>query len=267
MDFRLFGALEVEAGGALLTLGGFNQRAVLGCLLINPNRICTTPQLLHALWPDDPPPTAKKMVHNAVSGLRRLLGTCGDGTDMITTRPPGYLLRVDPDWVDLFRFRDLVGEGRADLSIGEWEPAAHKLRQALTMSQEPVLVDLVAEGVNWPVLVALEQERTDVLEDCIEAELASGRHRQVLHEVTQIIQASPTRERVCGQAMLALYRSGRQTEALSVYQRTRSCLVRDHGVEPGRELQQLQLSILTHDPSLEVHTASSAACLRLATSR
>jgi DNA-binding SARP family transcriptional activator len=301
MDFRVFGPLTAASPDGPVALGGFNQRAVLGFLLIGGGRVRTIDQLVRALWPDGVPATGRKMVHNAVCGLRRAFAghDRAGGAGVILTRPPGYLLDVEPECVDVVRFRRLAEQGRAESAAGAWEAAARTLRSALALSQEPPLLDLVAEGVAWPQVTALAQERADVLEDAMDAELAAGRHRQVAHEVTQAVRAAPTRERLCGQAMLALYRCGRQTEALGVYHLTRNRLAREHGVEPGRELQRLQMSILTHDPALDLtrepaldavgprglagavgafggyesvpalaaHTPSTASCRRLAVSR
>uniref|UniRef100_UPI00158655DB AfsR/SARP family transcriptional regulator n=1 Tax=Streptomyces sp. TRM64462 TaxID=2741726 RepID=UPI00158655DB len=214
-----------------------------------------TSELLGALWPDDDrPASARKIVQNAVWGLRALFAdtTPGDGATRpeLVTQAPGYLLRIDPGRVDLHRFNRLVSEGRARLSGGEPAEAARLLGAALAEWSGPALADLAEAGTEWPELTALSQLRLDVMEDRFEAELRSGHHHAVLGELVSLAEEEPLRERLCGQLMVALYRCGRQAEALNAYSRVRRALVEEHGLEPSRELQVLQQNILTHDPAL-----------------
>ncbi|MEU4499306.1 BTAD domain-containing putative transcriptional regulator [Streptomyces sp. NPDC023998] len=166
------------------------------------------------------------------------------------TQAPGYKLRVDPNDIDLFRFQRQVEDGREELAAGEPERAAQVLRGALALWRGPVLADLVEAGINWPELSAAQNAQWDAMEDYFEAELACGRHLAVLSELEAMVESMALRERSSGQLMLALYRSGRQADALSVYSRVRTALVEELGLEPGRELQLLQQAILAHDPSL-----------------
>ncbi|WP_405810140.1 AAA family ATPase [Streptomyces sp. NBC_00210] len=166
------------------------------------------------------------------------------------TQAPGYKLSVDLNDIDLFRFQRQMDAGREELAAGEPEQAAQILRGALALWRGPVLADLVEAGINWPELSAAQNAQWDAMEDYFDAELACGRHLAVLSELEAMVESMALRERSSGQLMLALYRSGRQADALSVYSRVRTALVEELGLEPGRELQLLQQAILAHDPSL-----------------
>ncbi|WP_299529220.1 BTAD domain-containing putative transcriptional regulator [uncultured Streptomyces sp.] len=245
-------------------LGGHKQRAVLGLLLLRANRVVATSELLGALWPDEArPATARKIVQNAVWALRALFsesaGQGGGARPELVTQSPGYVLRIDPESVDLHRFNRRVAEGRAALSTGRPDDAARLLGAALEEWHGPPLADLAEAGTDWPELTALSQLRLDVMEDRFEAELRSGHHHSVLSQLVFLAEEEPLRERLCGQLMLALYRCGRQAEALDVFSRVRRALVEEHGLEPSRELQQLQQHILSHDPSLAAPRATVAA--------
>ncbi|MEU6098284.1 BTAD domain-containing putative transcriptional regulator [Streptomyces sp. NPDC047079] len=240
--------------GRQVALGGTKQRATLGYLLLRANRVVATSQLLNVLWPvEDAPTSARKILQNAVWGLRRVF-TSPQGAERpaLVTQPPGYRLAVDPDDVDLYRFQRVVEEGRAKLAAGSPREAAQLLRGALELWRGPALADLVEAGINWPELTAVQNSRLDVMEDYFDAELACGRQHAVLGELEAMVEDTALRERSCGQLMLALYRSGRQADALNVYGRVRHVLVEDLGLEPGRELQLLHQAILTQDPSLNL---------------
>lgn len=262
MQFRLLGPLEVESSGgppgSLVDLGGHRQRAVLAYLLLQANQVVSTSQLLSALWADDGAPmTARKILQNAVWKLRGVLSRpprAEHGPELLT-RAPGYLLRVPPLHVDLLDYEQRVVTGRAALAAGEVEPARRSLGEALALWRGPVLSDLVEEGICWPELTALQNRRLDVMEDHFEAALACGRHQLVLPDLESLVAAEPLRERASGQLMVALYRCGRQAEALAVFGRVRTALVEGLGLEPGRELHRLQQAILTQDPTLEVPRA------------
>ncbi|MEU8708446.1 BTAD domain-containing putative transcriptional regulator [Streptomyces sp. NPDC048565] len=236
---------------------------MLGLLLLRANRVVATSELLGALWPDETrPATARKIVQNAVWALRALftesVGHGGGSRPELVTQAPGYVLRIDPGSVDLHRFNARVAEGRVALSTGRPGDAARVLGAALEEWHGPALADLAEAGTDWPELTALAQLRLDVMEDRFEAELRSGHHHSVLSQLVSLADEEPLRERLCGQLMLALYRCGRQAEALDVFSRVRRALVEEHGLEPSRELQLLQQHILTHDPSLAAPDAASA---------
>jgi DNA-binding SARP family transcriptional activator/class 3 adenylate cyclase len=270
MRFRMLGPLEVVDGDQPVPLGGIKQRATLGFLLLHANRVVAASQLLKALWVvDDAPTSARKILQNAVWGLRGVLPSNGSaaGSAVLLSQAPGYMLRVEHDQVDLYCFQRLVKEGRAELATGSPEAATLLLRDALALWQGPVLADLVETGINWPELTSVENARLDVMEDYFEAELACGRHHEVLGELEMMLDTEAPRERSCSQLMLALYRCGRQTDALNVYGRVRSALVDNLGLEPGRKLQELQHSILTHDPTLISAEVRQHAELRITGAR
>jgi DNA-binding SARP family transcriptional activator len=253
MRFCLLGSLEVEDDGVQVDLGGAVQRAVLGYLLLHANQVVPTSRMLSALWDGQPPSTARKMVQNAVSAIRRMLAAHGnaDGKAALLTHPPGYRFQVEPDLVDMHHFRRLVKAGRAEIAAGAPEEGKRLLRNALSLWRGRALADLVERGTAWSELAAIEDERLLAYEDCFEAELMCGQHREITPELEVLTEAEPVRERLCIQFMLALYRSGRQVDALNVYRRTRDALVEGLGIEPGRELQELQHMILEHDASIQ----------------
>ncbi len=250
MRFSVLGSIEVTGDDALpIELGGVKQRAILGYLLLNANRVVPTSRLLQAMWDGAPPPTARKMIQNAVSGLRRVLS--GHPADL-RTHPPGYQLCVDTGDVDLYRFRALAHDGRQAIADGDPGHGAELLRAALALWRGPALADLVEAGYRWSELAAVEDERLSTLEDRLDAELVCGRHREITPELEVLTATAPLRERLCQQFMLALYRSGRQADALRVYRRTRAALIESVGLEPGRELQELQQRILEHDSAIQL---------------
>jgi DNA-binding SARP family transcriptional activator len=232
IDFRILGPLEVAENGRALALGRGRQRALLGVLLLRTNEVVGQEQLIEALWGESPPPTAPTALHGYVSRLRKLLGG-----QRIETRAPGYLLRLEPGELDLERFERLVEEGR--------------YREALALWRGPALADLAFEPFAQGEIVRLEELRLAALEGRIEVDLAEGRHGEVVGELESLVRAHPLRERFCAQLMLALYRSGRQAEALDAYAAARSTLVDELGLEPGERLRELQRQILAQDPALE----------------
>ncbi|MFI1000535.1 BTAD domain-containing putative transcriptional regulator [Streptomyces galbus] len=253
MEFRILGPLEVQALGHTLALGGFKQRAVLGLLLLRANQVVATSELLRALWPDENrPATARKILQNAVSGLRTALARAHGRNPPaeLLTRAPGYMLRLSPDSLDVARFGRRVAEGRSQLEAGRPRRAAELLREALREWRGPVLSDLVEQGIDWPEMARLRQLRLDAMEFRFEAELRCGHHQAVLGELITLTAAEPLRERLHGQLMLALYRCGRQAEALAAFTSLRRTLDEEYGLEPSRELQSLQQRILRHDPGL-----------------
>ncbi|MFF4159465.1 BTAD domain-containing putative transcriptional regulator [Streptomyces sp. NPDC001678] len=185
----------------------------------------------------------------ALRGLLTADGTRVHTAELIT-KAPGYMLKVDPARVDLFVFRQRVTDGRAALAAQAPEAAAALLREALDLWRGPVLADLVETGIAWPELTAAEKARLDALEDFFEAELACGRHHMVLGRLEAMVEGQPHRERSSAQLMLALYRCGRQADALNLYDRVRAALGEGLGLEPGQGLRMLQRAILQHDPSL-----------------
>jgi DNA-binding SARP family transcriptional activator len=242
LEFRILGPLEVSADGEPLQLSGQKQRALLALLLLDVNRVVSTDRIVDALWGEEPPRTAATSLQNFVSQLRKLLGS-----DVVVTKPPGYQLRIEPEQLDLERFMRLVEESRAE------PPAerAAKLRRALALWRGRPLADLGFEAFAQQEIGRLEELRLAALEDRLEAELEAGRHSDLIGELEAFADEHPLRERLRSQLMLALYRSGRQAEALQIYHDTRRVLVDELGIEPSPTLQQLHGAILRQDPTLE----------------
>lgn len=260
MQFSILGTLKISVGGESIDTGGLNQRAVLAYLLLNANTVVPTSRILNALWDGAPPATARKMVQNSVSAIRKTITRQADRArpPEVRTQPPGYLLSIDHDSVDIHRFRHGVGLARADLASGQALAARNKLRQSLSLWYGRALADLVEVGTAWSELSAIEDERISAYEDCFDAELACGRHREITPELEMLTKAEPMRERLGQQYMVALYRSGRQVEALDIFRRTRAALREGLGIEPGPALQQQHRLILEHDSSLQFGSAHSA---------
>ncbi|CAM3575859.1 BTAD domain-containing putative transcriptional regulator [Kibdelosporangium persicum] len=254
MQFTVLGSLEVVNRGVVAPIKGTKQRAVLAYLLLHANQVVATSKLLKALWPEKVPPTARKMVQNAVSGLRNVLAAHADQKQsaLLLTHAPGYVLRVPPERVDLLRFETLAQAARTSLAQGHSDQAAQALREALRLWRGPVLADLVESGVNWPELTKIRDMHVAVQEDYFNIQLDHGRHIEILPELEQVFGSEPHRERLCRQLMTALYRAGRHVDALQVYRRTRDALQADLGLEPGRELRDLERAILEHDSALQL---------------
>ncbi|EFL33823.1 SARP family pathway specific regulatory protein [Streptomyces viridochromogenes DSM 40736] len=249
----MLGPLEVVCSDHLVGLGGTRQRATLGFLLLNTNRVVASSQLIEALWPvGKAPKSARKILQNSVWRLRRALSPDerDAGCVELLSQAPGYMLRVAPDRTDLHNFRGLVEKGRAEMAAGSPEKASLLLRDALALWRGPVLADLVETGIDWPELTSVRNARLDALEDYFEAELACGHHHRIIAELEKTVTSDPLRERLLGQLMLALYRSGRQTDALDVYHCARTEMVEKLGLEPGHALKALQQAILAHDRAL-----------------
>jgi DNA-binding SARP family transcriptional activator/class 3 adenylate cyclase len=241
MEFRILGPLDVREDGAPVAFGGTKQRALLAILLLHTNEVVSTEGLIDALW-DEPPAKAAKAVQVYASRLRKALGG-----GMPTSRPPGYLLEVEPERLDLARFRRLLDEARRDPAR-----AADKLRDALDLWRGPALAEFTSEPFARIERLRLEELRLEALEERIEADLALGRHTALAGELEALVAAHPLRERLRGQLILGLYRCGRQAEALATYREARRMLVEELGIEPGRQLQELEQSILRQDPALDL---------------
>jgi DNA-binding SARP family transcriptional activator len=248
LEFRILGPLEVVEGDRSVQLGGRNQRALLTLLLLRANETVSTERLVDDLWGEHPPRTATTSLQNAVSQLRKLLGP-----DCLRTRAPGYLLEVAPEQLDLTRFERLVRDARSA------EPAdrARLLREALALWRGPVLADAELEDFAQAEIRRLEDLRLGVLEDRIAADLEFDVDAELVAELELLVGRHPLRERLRSQLMLALYRTGRQADALNAYHDARRTLVDDLGIEPGPELQALYGSILRQERRL-VHVAPLA---------
>jgi DNA-binding SARP family transcriptional activator len=252
LDFGILGPLEVARDGEPVALGGLKQRATLAILLLQPNRVVSVDRLADDLYAGAAPVTAVAQVQRQISELRKALGSAS----AIETRAPGYVIRLSPEQLDLARFERLTEEANRALIARDSGLAADLLRQALALWRGAPLADLAYESFAQTSIARLEEIRLAALEQRIEADLALGRHGELVGELEQLVFEHPLRERLRGQLMLALYRSGRQAEALEVYRKTREALVREFGIEPTAALYQLERAILTQDPALDLERAA-----------
>jgi YVTN family beta-propeller protein len=246
VEFLILGPLEVRDGDRVVFSGAGKPGALLALLLLHANEVVSTDRLLDEVWDERPPRTALKSLQTYVSQLRRALG---DGA--IATRSHGYVLAVPPGDCDVDRFRELVAEGQRAQAEGEHQSAVARLTEALALWRGPVLGELGAEHWARADVDRLEEERLQALEARLEAELALGRHASVVGELEGISREHPQREHLFGLLMLALYRSGRQADALAAYRAGRKRLQDELGIEPTPELRRLEQQILRHDPELE----------------
>src|SRR5712692_2501866 len=243
MEFRILGPLEVLEGGR--PVEGAKQRALLAVLLLNANRIVPSERLIDALWEEWPPERPDEALEASVSRLREWLGE-----DVLVAGSGGYLLQVEEDQVDLHRFEALLRDAR-EAALAD---SAAKLREALALWRGPALADFAHERFARPASARLEELRLAALEDRIDAELALGRHAELVPELEALVAEQPLRERPRAQLMLALYRAGRQADALEVYREGRRVLVEQLGLEPGPSLRQLERQILDQDPALDAQS-------------
>lgn len=261
MEFWILGPIEVWSEGRQVRLGGVKQRALLAVLLLHRNEVVSVDRLIDELWEGQPPATAVKTVQVHVSQLRKALGRDkrGDEDEILATRSPGYVLRVGPDELDSNRFEELVEEGRHALRSGDPNLATRTLLEALSLWRGPALADFALDDFAQTEIARLEEARVSAIEERIDADLAAGRHHELVGELETLIRAHPLRERLRGQLMLALYRSDRQAEALAAYQDARRMLDEELGLEPSDSLQRLERAILVHDPALDAPAWTSAA--------
>jgi DNA-binding SARP family transcriptional activator len=245
MRVRILGPFQLEEGGQRITIGGVRQRAVLAGLLLHANEVVPSEQLLVELWGADAPPSAVNALQAAISRLRRVLPP-----GRLITTDPGYTLRVFPEELDVKQFEQLVSDGRDALAAGAAAQAARTLRQALLLWQGPALADFRYEPFAQAEIARLEELRLACLEERIEADLALGSAGALIAQLRRLVSEYPVRERLRGQLMLALYRDGRQTEALEVYREFRSVLREELGLDTSPLLRELEAAILRHDPVL-----------------
>ena len=239
MKFLLLGPLEVRSEGRVLDLAGQKLRAVLVRLLLDSGRVVSREQLIDALWEDDPPATARKALQGYVSQLRKVIGR-----ERLLTQPPGYVLRLDRDEFDLREFERLHREGELEAVLSLW--------------RGPPLAELSEFEFARAEAARLNELRLACLESRVERDLDSGKAEDVVGELEVLVREHPLRERLRAQQMLALYRAGRQAEALEAYQQARELLVEELGIEPTAALQRLQKGILSQDPALEPPTGTAA---------
>ena len=245
-DYRILGPVEVSADGRVIEIGGPRLRRLLAILLLHANEPVPRGILVRDLWGDRPPAGAQGSLEVYISRLRKALGS-----PVLLTRPGAYCLMIDDGQLDARRFERLVGQGRSELAANKPGPAAVTLRAALELWRGPTLGDLGGESFAQVEAGRLEELRLGATEDRIEADLALGRQADVVGELEALVTVHPLRERLHGQLMLALYRGGRQAEALGAYRAARQMMVRELGLDPGPALQRLEGAILRQDPALD----------------
>jgi DNA-binding SARP family transcriptional activator len=248
MEFRILGPLEVADGDSLVVLAGAKQRALLAALLLHANEVVSADRLVEELWGEQSPDSGRAALQVRISQLRRALGRAGG---VLITRPPGYVLKLEPQQLDLHRFERLVEEA----DVAETAVAAGRLREALALWRGPPLADLAYESFAQAAIGRLEELRLAALEKRVEADLALGRHGDLVAELRALVSEHPLRERLCAQLMLALYRCGRQADALAAYQAARRTLIEGLAIEPSPLLRELEQAILRQDRSLELARA------------
>ena len=244
MRFQVLGPLEVTRERASIPLGGPKQRAVLAHLIVRANQVVPTDALIDQVWGEEPPESARNVLQTYISHLRSALGT-----ERIEGRTPGYILHLEPFELDAVRFESLVREARD--ANGQSDRAASLLKEALELWKGPAFADLGADGSLVGEIARLNDLHLQALEERIGADIACGRHIDVIGEAEALIHEHPLRERLWGHLIIALYRSGRQTDALNAYQRLREILADELGVDPSPELQRLHERVLRQDPDLE----------------
>src|SRR5262245_1582562 len=255
MEFRVLGVLEALEAGLPVSLGGPKQRSVLAMLLLDANRAVSTDRLVDGLWGEDPPLRAAATLQVYVSNLRKALEPDRSRRaepSVLLTQAPGYLLAVDPDCIDLFRFEQLVDVARSLAVDGCAAGASVLFQEALAQWREAPLADLAGEEFAQFEIGRLEELRVGVLEDRIDADLALGRDVELLPELDGLVARHPYRERLRRQYILALYRASQQAEALAAFQAARRTLVDELGLEPSRDLRELEAAILVQDPDLDL---------------
>jgi DNA-binding SARP family transcriptional activator len=251
VDFRLLGPLEVYDGARSVAIGGGKRRSLLALLLLHGNEVVSVDRLIDELWGARPPPTAAKGLQVYVSQLRKELQDRGAANgNVLVTRSNGYVLNVGADELDVSRFERALSAGERALAAGEPDRAAQRLRQGLALWRGPPLADFTYEPFAQYEIARLEELRLVALEQRIDADLAMGRHVQVIGELEALVREHPLRERTRGQLMLALYRCGRQAEALETYRSGHRAMSDELGLEPGHELRDLEAKILAQSPEL-----------------
>jgi DNA-binding SARP family transcriptional activator/type II secretory pathway predicted ATPase ExeA len=265
MRFHVLGPLEVEADDGPVVLGGPKERLLLALLLTRPNQVVSLEALIRGLWGEQPPPTAAKTLQSHVKRLRRALEpgrVRGAAGEVLVTRPPGYLLRVAPGTLDAARFEELTAKAGRALADGAAPAAASMLREALGLWRGQAFEEFLDSDFGAAESDRLGELRLVALEDRIEADLRVGRHRELVAELEGLVRDHPLRERLWAQLLLASYRAGRQADALLAYQRARSILVEDLGIDPGTELRRRHAAILAQDPGLDLPPTAVAGPAR-----
>ncbi|MEV0569068.1 BTAD domain-containing putative transcriptional regulator [Dactylosporangium sp. NPDC050588] len=257
MKFRILGPLELVCGGDVVNIGGPRLRVVLAMLALNANRVTPVNSLIEAVWEQDEPTTARAQIQICISALRKHV-TGANGTATIRTRPGGYMLEIPDADLDRTEFAARVQEARKHADAGRLAEASTALQQALALWRGNALSD-----VDSPLVLRgaaqLEEDRLSAIQELARLDLELGRHHEIGGALATLVAEHPLRERLYELLMLALYRSGRQAEALEVSRRARATLIDELGIEPGAALQHLERAILNRDPALEAHAGAPPA--------
>lgn len=257
MELRFLGPPELETGGRTVDIGPPRSRIVLAVLALHAGRVTPIDRLIEAVWDSSPPATARAQIQICISAIRRVLQDAGLETN-VHTRPPGYLLDLAGTVLDIERFAELVARARARADDSEPHDAATTLRAADALWRGPAFAGVNSALVQRAAL-SLEDDRLTAVEERVRLDLALGRHQEVVGELRDLVDRQPLREALYGSLMLALYRSGRQADALAVFRRARKTLVDEIGIEPGPDLQRLEAGVLARDPALDLAPPSATA--------
>ncbi|MEV1250034.1 BTAD domain-containing putative transcriptional regulator [Nonomuraea sp. NPDC049750] len=262
MHIRILGPLEVLAEGRRIPLTGARPQVILAMLALEPNRVISMDRLLDAIWEDEPPSTARVQIHICVSGLRRTFSALGL-TDVISTRPPGYILNIPVENIDAHQFEEFIAKSYSLVEAGKPQEAVTELQSALGLWYGTALDGLQGRIIRGGAL-QLQERRLAAVEEWLRLELSLGRHANLIGDLTVLVRDHPLRERLYAHLMVALYRSGRQAEALETYRMARATLVEELGIEPGDELRRLEQAILRGDGDIgdEAVAEQSAAAPR-----
>lgn len=253
-SYRILGPVEVLLGDQPVRLPGPRARNLLAALLLDAGRVVSVERLIDVLWDEAPPRTALTALQGVISQLRRALGAGGEAGTPIQFRPPGYAIVVGPGELDLHEFERLVQLARPSMAGGDPAACERQLRAALALWRGPALGGVTAEGLRRVELPRLEELRLGALEDLVDVELCHGRHRSLIAELSSLVRAHPYREHLLGQLMLALYRSGRQADALDAYRQAQRTAADELGLNPSAELERLERAILRRDSHLDLPT-------------
>jgi DNA-binding SARP family transcriptional activator len=262
VEFRLLGPLEVRDQGTVVDVGAPRTRVVCGLLLVRPGTLVAIDRFVDELWPERPPADARALVRSYMSRLRKALRGASGGASRVLTRKPGYLLRLEDQELDLHRFDALVGQARAAREAGESRRAVELFRAADELWRGEPFADVPRTESIAAAATSLAELRLVIREEWFDAALVADQAARIVTDLTEFVTAHPLRERAVGQLMLALYRAGRQAEALEQYQRIHRLLSDEVGVDPNGELQRLHQRILVADPTLHIATASAAVPVR-----
>jgi DNA-binding SARP family transcriptional activator len=267
--FQVLGPLDVVVDGARVALGGTKQRMVLALLVLEANLVVSADRVVDAVWGDDASDRSPGTLHVYVSNLRKVLEPVSSALgveSVIVTQRPGYVLQVEPAAVDALVFEEAVAAARRAAEGGRHPVAAARYRDALELWRGTPLADLYDEPFAQGAVSRLEAMRVAAIEGLLEADLASGRHHAAIEQLPSLIDANPLNERLRGFLMLALYRAGRQADALAAYRDARNVLIEELGIEPSPFLRDLESRILQQDPSLDLLAGAAPAVPDLAAS-